>query len=216
MNRQDMSQGVWQRIWVAFVLAAGLTFALATGPAQAAEALLQLEETDEFQPADDEAKAQEIVDRLQNLVLSQQRLLARELIDEYSETRSAKVARELLDELELYDAENVARRQRELERTAWIRNFWDARRAPAPELPDLAVTITNGSDEAAIFQIRGPSMDWSRPMILAVGETNILKYPARFRRFTKQGTVRYSLELGQRYVFLKDSEDEIPRLHLAD
>lgn len=176
-------------------------------------ALSQPEETDEGQATADEAGAQKLVDELQHLVLSQQREIARQIIREYPETETARIARDLLDDLELYDEAEEVEYQRELVRTEWIRNFWDARRPPAPVLPNVDITIANLADEAAIFQVRGPSMDWSRPVILPVGDTDRLKYPAAFRRMTKDGTVLYSLQLGGHYVFLKAEGESEPRLY---
>ncbi len=221
MKQRDFhSVGHLPAIGSFLLMAASLgLFAACPHPAYAGDdavALVQQDEAGAQFAEDDEARAQRLVDRLQNLVLSQQREIARQLVRQYPDTDAAKRAQELLEELELYDAADAAKREREDRRTEQIRNLWDARRPPAPTLPDLDITITNLGELGAIFQVRGPSMEWSRPVVLAVGETNRLKYPAAFRRITKEGTVLYSLQLGGRYVFLQNEGEATPRLYRMD
>jgi hypothetical protein len=171
-------------------------------PNATADALLQ-----------EDIQAAQLVERLQNLVLSQQRQIARELIRKYPDTDLAQRARDLLQQLELYDTLEAAEFSRDLARTDWVRNFWDARRPAPPVVIDMDVRITNSADVAAIFQVRGPGTEWSHPIALTPGESMRLKYPAEYRQVTPEVTHAHLLNLGQSYTFLKGPGDARPRLY---
>jgi hypothetical protein len=81
---------------------------------------------------------------------------------------------------------------------------------------DVDMVITNGADRAAIFQVRGPGSEWSRPVVLLPGESLRLKYPAEYRQVTPEASYAHLLNLGENYVFLIGPNDARPRLYRAN
>jgi hypothetical protein len=151
-----------------------------------------------------------MIQGLRNLVLPQQKKLARELIRKYPNTPLAEMARKLLDEYAQYDELRDAELREESDRRAQVRAYWDARRQPPRPATSRPVTITNLTDEPVLYEYHAPAMSWSRPVRLPVGESHTFHGTVQFRRVTPSGVVRDTLLPGVRYVF-RTSGDE-PRL----
>jgi len=194
-----------------------LAAAVVAGSSRFASAQEEKPPYDETQMAEEqkeEQEAREMISNIRSLVLPQQKERAQEMIDKYPNTRVAKLAEQLLEEFRLYDALAAAESARIEARTASVREYWTSR-YPGGSFEGEPTRITNLSGEPALYQVRGPSMDWSGPHVLRVGETHLLKYAAEYRRITLEGTEEYALRVGGNYVFRQPDGGGGPRLFTA-
>ena len=160
----------------------------------------------------DEDEFQKEIERVRTLVLPLQKRWAREFIKKNPDSPNAKIAQELLDEYNFYDTQAELERQKEKNRTQIVKQCWDNRRLP-PGMPDAnPIRITNLTDVPVLYQIKGPSSNWSGPYRLRERQTHQFKYPMLYRRITQEGLSVYSLSLGGRYVFRRPTSGGLPRL----
>jgi len=150
----------------------------------------------------EEQQAAEMVEKLRYLVRSQQKMAVKKLIEQYPNTHLAKMGKELLAELVRYDElaeQEYAANEAE---KAVIRAYWDARRPAAPVVPNIALVITNRSDETQLYQVKWRGVEWLGPYHMAPGQSHEFTDELVFRRVTRDGVVEYSLTPGQKYSFL--------------
>ena len=160
----------------------------------------------------DEDEFQKEIERVRTLVLPLQKRWAREFIKKNPDSPDAKIAQELLDEYKFYDTQAELERQKEKNRTQKVKQYWDNRRLPR-RMPDAnPIRITNLTDVPVLYQIKGPSMNWSGPYRLREGQTHQFEYPMLYQRITQEGLSVYSLSLGSRYVFRRPTSGGLPRL----
>lgn len=172
-----------------------------------------LDQIREEQIPDDERAAQELLSRIQYLIPLQQRQVAEELVRRYPNTQLAAIGRRLLEEFKLYDQLRHDERLHREQQTAAIRAFWDARRPPAPVVNANPLTITNHAAETVLFELQGPGMEWSDPLILRANQSVKLNYSARYRRLTPDGNTFYMLPQGGNFEFLPGPSGGRPVLH---
>lgn len=170
---------------------------------------------DESHAVNDEEAARRMVQEIRSLVLPQQKEMAEEMIRKYPNTRLSKIAEQLLEEYRMYDALMEADQAKVEAETAAVRAFWKTVYPGGLNLEGMPTRITNLTDEPVLYQIHGPETAWSGPHNLRVNESHILKYPATFRRVTKDGAVEYSLRVGKHYVFRRLTPDAVPQLFEA-
>jgi hypothetical protein len=187
-----------------------LIVTLAAVPFRAARAESDLAVQEEPLPPEAEAE----LERLQPLVLPQQREGALRLMEKYPNTRLSRIIARLLDEYAAYDG----LRKQELAvrdaRTSVIREYWRARYAecpvPGPLPPSLR--IVNDTDEPILFQAKLPDSVWMGPYRLRAGWEQIIHQPVTLRRITPDGLQFHSLVPGNEYIF---RETEPGRLELV-
>ena len=154
---------------------------------------------DEPLPPEAEAELQ----RLQPLVLPQQRADARELMERYPNTRLAEIIARLLDEYAAYDRLQDEERAAREANTALIREYWRVRYAqcpvPGPLPPSLR--LVNETSEPILFQAKQHDTVWMGPYRLAAGAEQIIHRPTTLRRITPAGIELHPLYPGNDYVF---------------
>ena len=160
-----------------------------------------------------DAQASEMIERIRNLILPQQKEAAQELIRKYPNSRIAKIAQDLLDEYMLYDNLEAQSRQNQIARDTMIREFWRHYYPPYEKVVPVQTQIVNRSDRSVLYQLKGPEMEWAGPFRLAIGETHTVNYPVLFRRVTADGIMEYTLPQGIQCVFKNAAETEQPKLY---
>lgn len=162
--------------------------------------------------AQDETRAEAIVQDIRTLVLPQQIARARKVIKDYPNTHLAKIARQLLDEHSLYAREAQITAQRDQAITRIVKNHWANR--PAPSKPEFTpLRITNLSDDTVMYQMKGQVTMWSGPYRLRSGETHVFNQPIQYRRITSEGYVEHTLSLGVSYGFINPPTGGLPQLY---
>ena len=162
--------------------------------------------------AADETADEKTLEKINTLVLPQQKQWAVELIEKDPDSEEAKLARRLLAEYKRYD-ELQAEQQREREAaTRAIREYWEARQCTVLQPTQRPLTITNLTEEPVLYQIRGPGMAWAGPHRLRGGDSHKFHYPVVYRRVTQTGIVQYSLSVGSRCVFRVPKAADATRL----
>ena len=162
-----------------------------------------------------EDEFQKKIEEVRTLVLALQKRWAREFIKMNPDSPDAKIAQELLDEYQLYGTQAELERQKENSRTQMVKQYWGNRRLPFRVADANPIRITNLTDVPVLYQIKGPSMDWSGPYRLREGQTHQFEYPMLYQRITQEGLSVYSLSLGSRYVFRRPTSGGLPRLFSA-
>ena len=170
------------------------------------------EQTETPKQTDTPEDVQQVIDKIRQVILPQQKQLARELIRKYPNSDLARLAQKLLDEYKLYDELTAAQRQRDDARTKRIRGYWDARRPVLCVAEPNPVQITNLTDQPVLYQVKGPSMGWAGPLRLRAGESHQYNYSVAFRRVTEGGQEHYSLAVGNHYVFRRPANGGPSRL----
>lgn len=158
--------------------------------------------------------------KLRTLEITQRRAMARALISKYPNTEAGRLVERYLHEMELYDQAAQAQREVADARGAVVREFWrqyyTAELSSIPNYRTLPlVRITNQTNAAVLYQLRGYGMDWTRPRFLEAGQTDEVNYAVEYRRITSEGTELYSLQPGSHYVFQQSSPDGLPHLFQA-
>ena len=160
----------------------------------------------ELTPQEQEEAAQELLKGVEKLVLSQQKRIASKVIRLYPKSESAKIARLLLEE---YKRFNGLTEDKEKAEAAWmnqVRNHWFVERDPVhnscfftilegTQVP--ATKIVNVSKTPILYELKGPSMPWTGPYRLRVGESHEFHYTAQIRFFQDEGLVVKTLQHGQ-------------------
>jgi hypothetical protein len=191
-------------------------FALAQEPAAPGQAPQeQAAPYDETEAAENEEAARKMITDIRTLVLPQQKERAEEMIQKYPNTKLAKLAEQLLAEYKLYDTLRASEYAKVEARTAEVREYWKSIYPSGTISEPAPMSITNLTDEPVLYQIQGPETAWSGPHNLRIGDTHYLKYPVTLRRVTNAGVVKFSLRVGQRYVFRRPAEGEAPQLYRA-
>lgn len=163
----------------------------------------------------EEQRAEESIKNLRYLVLPQQKLVAKRLIEQYPNTRIAGVAREILAELELYEDEQQRVLAEQERARKVIQQYWDARRSPPPVAQLNPVTITNNTDETLLYQVKWPGVVWLGPYSIQPGATHSYNDALTYRRITREGVALYSLTPGQHYVLQRPADGAMPQLYRA-
>ncbi|NOX55439.1 MAG: hypothetical protein GXP27_13580 [Planctomycetes bacterium] len=141
------------------------------------------------------------LERIRTLVLPQQKAWARRLIRQRPETPMAKAAQQLLEEYRLLDQlRERERREAEAHRRA-VRAYWRAKQVPPLTVSRQFVRLTNRSDRAVLYEIKGPSMAWAGPYRLRKGQTHQFVYPAAVRFLVGDQVIEASVTPGAEYVF---------------
>ncbi len=203
-----------------FALFAGTSAARAQQTGFAQPPIPQPAVEDPAEPPSPEDQIRRELEKLKTLEMSQRRAKARELISKYPDSRASHLVRQYLEEMDLYDEAAQAQREVANRRKVVIREYWRqqiaAQLAHVPNYRVLPlVRITNITDQAVLYQIRGYGMDWTRPRFLEPGKTDEVNYPVEYRRITSEGLVQYSLTPGTDYVFRQEAPEELPKLFEA-
>ncbi len=186
-------------------------------PAQDRQFVLPQEEPEVVEGPEAEKKMREELEKLKGMEITLRKARARQLIKKYHKTETAKLVQRFLRELELYDEAAAEERAKAEVRAARVREYWRKKiddSLTGPLYRDLPVVrITNDGDQAALYQLRGYGMHWTRPRFLDPGEVDEINYPVTYRRITTEGVVVYSLETGRQYVFRQSEPGAMPQLY---